>query len=72
MTKVGTGDIMAGLAVGFLAKSRDLFKSALAASYVNGFVGDQLLKKKKGYVFIASDIIDDLSKIQKFEKVKKK
>ncbi|MBT4935602.1 NAD(P)H-hydrate dehydratase [Candidatus Woesearchaeota archaeon] len=63
MTKAGTGDVLAGLAVGFLAKTRDLFKSAVAASYINGFVGDQLLKKKKGYAFIASDIIDDLSKI---------
>ncbi len=64
MTKAGTGDILAGLALGFLAKTKDLFKSAIAASYINGFVGDQLLKKKKGYVFIASDILEDLAKIQ--------
>jgi len=63
MTKAGTGDVLAGLAVGFLAKTRDLFKSAVAASYINGFIGDQLLKKKKGYAFIASDIVDDLAKI---------
>ena len=72
MTKAGTGDVLAGLCIGFLAKSKDLFKSAVAASYINGFVGDQLLKRKKGYAFIASDILDDLSKIQKIEKVKRK
>ena len=72
MTKGGTGDILAGLAAGFLAKSKDLFKSAVAASYINGFVGDQLLRKKKGYTFIASDILDDLAKIQKVEKSKGK
>ena len=73
MTKGGTGDVLAGLAVGFLAKSGDLFKSAVAASYLNGLVGDNLLKKKKGYSFIASDLIEDLESIQKLEKrVKKK
>ena len=70
MTKAGTGDILAGLALGFLAKSKDLFKSAIAASYINGFVGDQLLRKKKGYVFIASDILEDLARIQGVEKKK--
>lgn len=68
MTKGGTGDVLAGLAVGFLAKSQDLFKSAVAAAYINGLVGDLLLKSKKGYCFIASDIIDDLEKIRKVEK----
>lgn len=73
MTKGGTGDVLAGLAVGFLAKSGDLFKSAVAASYLNGLVGDNLLKKKKGYSFIASDLIENLESIQKLEKrVKKK
>ena len=63
MTKAGTGDVLAGLIVGFLAKTKDLYKSAVAASFVNGFVGDILLKKKKGYSFIASDIIADLENI---------
>ena len=71
MTKGGTGDILAGLAVGFLAKSKDLFKSAVAASFINGFVGDLLLKKKKGYTFLASDVLEDLTKIQRVEKQKK-
>lgn len=68
MTKAGTGDILAGLAVGFLAKTKDLFKSAVAASYINGFVGDLQLKKKKGYSFIASDILEDLEKVVRSEK----
>jgi ADP-dependent NAD(P)H-hydrate dehydratase / NAD(P)H-hydrate epimerase len=68
MTKAGTGDVLSGLAVGFLAKTKDLFKSAVAAAYINGWVGDQLLKKKKGYTFIASDIIEDLEKINKLKK----
>ena len=65
MTKAGTGDVLAGLVVGFLAKSKDMFKSAVAASFVNGMVGDNLLKRKKGYTFLASDILEDLAEIQK-------
>jgi len=72
MTKSGTGDILAGLAAGFLAKTKDLFKSAMAASFINGLVGDLLLKKKKGYTFLASDILEDLARIQKVEKQRKK
>jgi ADP-dependent NAD(P)H-hydrate dehydratase / NAD(P)H-hydrate epimerase len=69
MTKAGTGDVLAGLVVGFLAKTKDLFKSAVAGSYVNGWIGDQLLKKKKGYSFIASDILEDLEKMSKISKI---
>ena len=72
MTKGGTGDILAGLSVGFLAKSKDMFKSAVAASFINGLTGDLLLKKKKGYTFLASDILEELAKIQKVEKHKKR
>lgn len=72
MTKAGTGDVLAGLVVGFLAKTEDPFKSALAGAYINGFIGDALLKRKKGYSFIASDIIEDLSRISKFKSKKRK
>ena len=68
MTKAGTGDIMAGLIVGFLSKTKEMFKSAVAGAYLNGLVGDMLLKKKKGYTFIASDILEDLDKVVTAEK----
>jgi len=68
MTKAGTGDVLAGLVVGFLAKTKEQFKSAVAAAYLNGCVGDLLLKKKKGYSFIASDILEDLDKINKISR----
>ncbi len=72
MTKAGTGDVLAGLAVGFLAKSQDLYKSATAAAFINGFVGDAILKKKKGYSFIASDIVKDLEDIKSLMKKQKR
>lgn len=65
MTKAGTGDVLAGLAAGFLAQSKNLFKSASAAAYINGKIGDILLKKKKGYSFIASDMVDEIKKVLK-------
>lgn len=72
MTKAGTGDVLAGLAVGFLAKSQDLYKSATSAAFINGYVGDALLKKSKGYSFIASDIVRDLENINGLMKKQKR
>lgn len=71
MTKAGTGDVLAGLITGFLAKTKDQFKSAVAGAYINGYVGDQLLKKRKGYTFIASDIVEDLEKISHLKRRKR-
>lgn len=65
MTKAGTGDVLAGLALGFLAQSKDLLQSAVNAAYFNGLVGDILLKKKKGYTYLASDIVDEIRRVLK-------
>ena len=59
MAKAGTGDVLAGLCVGFLGRGLSLFQSAVNAAYINGALGDLLLKKKKGYSFIASDLVGD-------------
>lgn len=62
MTKGGTGDVLAGLCAGFMAQTHDPFKSACMAAYLNGRVGDYLLKKR-GRTFIASDIVENLNKV---------
>lgn len=59
MTVGGTGDVLAGLTAGLLAQEKDLFKAAAAAAYVNGKAGDLLLKKY-GYGFTASDLVEKL------------
>ncbi|MCK4588907.1 MAG: NAD(P)H-hydrate dehydratase [Nanoarchaeota archaeon] len=64
MTKAGTGDVLAGLCAGFLAQTGDLFKSAAAASRVSKQIGNILLKKKKGYVFLASDMVKEIKKLR--------
>ncbi|MBI2138736.1 NAD(P)H-hydrate dehydratase [Candidatus Woesearchaeota archaeon] len=60
MAKAGTGDVLAGLCVGFLGQGLSLFQSAVNAAYINGAMGDLLLKKKKGFSFIASDLLQDI------------
>jgi len=63
MTKGGTGDVLAGLCAGFLAQSKDLLQSAVNAAYFNGLIGDILLKKKKGFTYLASDIVEEIKRI---------
>ncbi|MDO8741368.1 MAG: NAD(P)H-hydrate dehydratase [Candidatus Woesearchaeota archaeon] len=64
MTKAGTGDVLAGLCVGFLAQSRDLWQSAVNAAYFNGLIGDILLKKHKGYSYLASDMAEEIRRLK--------
>ncbi len=71
MTKAGTGDVLAGLAVGFLAQGLTLTQSAINAAYINGKIGDYL-KKKKGYSFIASDLVQDYKKINEKQRTIRK
>ena len=63
MTKGGTGDVFAGLCAGFLAQSRDLLQSAINAAYFNGLIGDILVKKKKGFSYLASDMVGEIKRI---------
>ncbi|MBI2659330.1 NAD(P)H-hydrate dehydratase [Candidatus Woesearchaeota archaeon] len=65
MTKGGTGDVLAGLCAGFLAQSKDLLQSAINASYFNKKIGDILLKKKKGFTYLASDMVEEIKRIKK-------
>ena len=68
MTKAGTGDVLAGLCAGFLAQTKDLFQSAVNAAYFNGLIGDILLKKKKGFTYLASDMVEEIRKINELKK----
>ena len=62
MTVGGTGDVLAGLCAGLLAQEKGLFKAACAAAYINGTAGNLLLKKY-GYGFMASDLLEWLPKV---------
>lgn len=56
MTVGGTGDILAGLVGGLLAKGHDSFEAACLGAYINGRAGD-MASKKYEYHFMASDMI---------------
>ena len=62
MTKGGTGDVLAGLCLGFLGQGLSLEQSAINAAYFTGLAGDILLKKKKGFTYLASDLVEEIKK----------
>ncbi len=64
MTKAGTGDVLAGLCAGFLGQSRDLMQSAVNASYFLKMISDILLKRKKGFTFLASDMAEEIKRLK--------
>jgi len=59
MTKGGTGDVLAGL-VAALACKNDAFTAAVAGARINGHAGD-MLKKRYGYNYCASDLAEALA-----------
>mgnify|MGYP001156852291 FL=1 len=63
MSKAGTGDVLAGLCVGFLGQGLSLLQSAVNADYFNGLIGDILLKKKKGFTYLASDMVWEIKSV---------
>jgi len=64
MTKGGTGDTLAGICGAFLAMGIEPFKSACAASYVNGCAGD-IAAREFGTSMLASDMIFTLTEVMK-------
>ncbi|MBW2975908.1 NAD(P)H-hydrate dehydratase [Candidatus Woesearchaeota archaeon] len=64
MTKAGTGDVLAGLCVGFLGQGVSLLQSAINAAYFNGLIGDILLEKKKGFTYLASDMVGEIGNLK--------
>lgn len=63
MTKGGTGDVLAGL-VAALACTNDSLVSMVRGARINGAAGN-LLKKKYGYWYCASDLADSLAESRK-------
>lgn len=60
--KAGTGDVLAGLCAGYLAQGFSLWDAAKKACETGNSIAELLTKKKKGYYFLASDILEELKK----------
>ncbi|MBI4137400.1 NAD(P)H-hydrate dehydratase [Candidatus Roizmanbacteria bacterium] len=63
MTKGGTGDVLAGVALGLYAKN-EAFLSACAASYFNKKAGEQLFVEK-GYWYSTSELLHEIPLVMK-------
>src|SRR3989338_3983692 len=61
MTVGGTGDILAGLAVGFYAQTKDPWGSAIAAAYMNGLCGDVIKGEVGRAGLVASDMLKKIA-----------
>ena len=59
MTVGGTGDVLTGITLAFLAQGASPFRAAVAAAFINGYAGE-LLSKKMGYHFTALDLVETL------------
>jgi NAD(P)H-hydrate epimerase len=55
----GTGDVLSGIIGAFLVQGADQFSAAVAGAYIHGLAGD-LVRKRKGFHMLASDLIDAL------------
>jgi hydroxyethylthiazole kinase-like uncharacterized protein yjeF len=64
MTVGGTGDVLAGITGAFFAVSKDPFKAATAAAFVNGAAGD-LAFEEKGYGLLATDVLEKIPEVIK-------
>ena len=59
MTKGGTGDVLAGLCAALISAKNTPYKSACAASYLNGYAAT-LLEKRMGIHFSSEDLANEL------------
>jgi len=59
MTVGGTGDVLAGTIASFIAQGLSPVDACKAGCYFCGTGGD-LLKKEKGYLYMASEVAEKL------------
>lgn len=62
MTVGGTGDVLSGIVVGFMAMGFNPFESSVAGAFINGIAGDEVFKEK-GYHILPTDIIDKIPRV---------
>lgn len=65
MAKAGSGDILAGITVGFLAQKMSCRKACELAVYVHGVCGDYAKDEKGSYSVLASDLLDRIGCVMK-------
>ena len=64
MTSAGTGDVLSGIVAGLLSKGMDPFDAACLGAYISGKAGEMSFEEHS-YGLIATDIINDISRVLK-------
>jgi len=64
MTVGGTGDVLAGIVGGLLAKKVMPFNAARIGAFVNGYAGN-LAFRSRSYGLVATDIIEEIPSVLK-------
>ncbi|MBI2078203.1 MAG: NAD(P)H-hydrate dehydratase [Euryarchaeota archaeon] len=62
MTTGGTGDVLAGLCAGFVAKGMAAFHAACAAAFVNGEAGRRVASRQGGSL-VATDLLREIPRV---------
>ena len=65
LATAGSGDVLAGAIVGFLAQGLAAFHAALAGAYVHGLAGELVRKELGGAGMVAGDLLPVLPKVIK-------
>ena len=60
LAKAGTGDVLAGLCAGYLAQGLPPLAAAKKACETGHKIANILTKKKRGYYFLASDLVQEI------------
>jgi NAD(P)H-hydrate epimerase len=64
LATAGTGDVLSGIIGTYLAQAADPFQAAVAGAYIHGRTGD-LVREKKGFHIVASDLIEAIPTVLK-------
>lgn len=62
MTVGGTGDVLSGVAAGFMAMGSQPFEAAVAGAFINGAAGDAAYEEK-GYHLLPTDLVDRIPRV---------
>lgn len=62
LAKAGTGDVLAGMCAGYLASGLSPLLAAKKACETGNTIANILTKKKRGYYFLASDLLHELKR----------
>ena len=65
LTKAGSGDVLAGACAGFVASGFGLEAAAREATTLGNRIANILAKRKKGYYFLASDLLKEIRAVRK-------